>query len=113
VPLHMLRDSQLLILFELSVRGAHLGELERRTALTRTRLEHDLACLYYAKALTTDERRAATPRSEFKNAAVEATSSGIDRSSRLWDESVGPPISAAPTTPVMLGRREDTTPGSL
>jgi hypothetical protein len=109
VPLRMLRDSQLLILGELSSSGGvSLDELERRTALPRARLERDVACLYYANAITTEQRNAAVAGQGFKGAPSTGSMSELDPA-LLWDESFPPPVAAAPTTPVMLGRRADTT----
>jgi hypothetical protein len=111
VPLRLLRDSQLLILYELSERGSTLDDLERRTALPRPRLEHDVASLYYANAITTDQRRAAVPGHGFKGVAPVPSSPPGSDSAPSWDETVAPstPTAAGATTPVMLGPREDTT----
>ncbi|AMO23706.1 hypothetical protein GCM10027034_36880 [Ramlibacter solisilvae] len=101
VPLRLLRDSQLLILCELSAHPADLDELERRTALPRLRLERDLACLYYAGAVTTQRRNAAAPGQGFRGATETSKFSAFDAET-LWDATKPPPQEAIPTAPVML-----------
>jgi hypothetical protein len=59
VPLRWLRDSQLMVLRELSAEPATLETLRQRTGLPVATLEHDLGCLYYAYAITTTKSKAA------------------------------------------------------
>ena len=59
VPLRWLRDSQLLVLRELSVETGTIQELSQRTGLPTGHLEHDLACLYYAGSISTTKGNAA------------------------------------------------------
>ncbi len=59
VPLRWLRDSQLLLLRELSVDAATVQALCRRTGMAQAAIEHDLTCLYYAGAITTTRAKAA------------------------------------------------------
>ena len=61
VPLRWLRDSQLLVLRELSVEAATLDRLCQRTGMPLADIEHDLTCLYYAGAVTTTRGKAAEP----------------------------------------------------
>ena len=61
VPMRWLRDSHLLILRELSVEPGTVQELSQRTGLPARRVEHDLACLYYAGSISTTKGRAAQP----------------------------------------------------
>jgi hypothetical protein len=61
VPLRWLRDSQLLVLRELSVEPATLQSLCQRTGMPAGDVEHDLTCLYYAGAVTTTRGKAAPP----------------------------------------------------
>jgi hypothetical protein len=53
VPMRWLRDSQLLVLRELSAEPGTLQALADRTSLGAEQLAHDLACLYYAGSVTT------------------------------------------------------------
>ena len=53
VPVRWLHDSQLLLLRELSVEPGTFEALRQRTGFSVKHLEHDLACLYYATAITT------------------------------------------------------------
>lgn len=106
VPLRRLRESQLRILCELSAHAATLDELGRRTGLARARLERDVACLYYANAITTQQHRAAPAGHGFQAAAIAPRRSELDGDA-LWDQSAnqptaGPAASMMPTAPVML-----------
>lgn len=53
VPMRWLRDSQLLLLRELSAEPGTLQALRERTSLPLEQAAHDLACLYYAGSVTT------------------------------------------------------------
>lgn len=59
VPLRWLRDSQLMLLRELSVEPGTLEALRQRTGFAVRQMEHDLSCLYYAGAITTTRSKAA------------------------------------------------------
>jgi len=61
VPMRWLRDSQLMLLRELSAEPGTVHALRQRTGLPVARIEHDLACLYYANAITTTHSKAAVP----------------------------------------------------
>jgi hypothetical protein len=58
VPVRWLRDSQLLVLRELSAEPDTLDGLARRTGHTVDTLAHDLACLYYVGSITTTRGKA-------------------------------------------------------
>ncbi|MGC1174328.1 hypothetical protein [Polaromonas sp.] len=60
VPTRWLRDSQLLLLRELSVEGGDFDALQRRTALAPGQLARDLASLYFAGSVTTTPDKAGT-----------------------------------------------------
>jgi hypothetical protein len=59
VPLRWVRDSQLMLLRELQTQCGTLAALRQRTGLPAARLERDIACLYYAGAVTTSPSKAA------------------------------------------------------
>lgn len=81
VPLRWLRDSQLMLLRELSARAGTLQALRERTSLPLDELSHDLACLYYAGSVTT------TPETAGQHLVREDSMPG--NSVGLWPE--GPP----------------------
>jgi hypothetical protein len=59
VPMRWLRDSQLLLLRELSAEPGTLEAMRERTSLPLEQVAHDLACLYYAGSVTTTPEAAA------------------------------------------------------
>lgn len=61
VPLSWLRDTHLRILRELTGCSANYPELAQRTGFVSPELDRDLACLFYAGAITTTESKAAPP----------------------------------------------------
>jgi hypothetical protein len=61
VPLGWLQDSHLQLLRHLSTEPCTLQSLRRLTGLPADRLELDLACLYYAGAITTTRAKAGLP----------------------------------------------------
>lgn len=61
VPPSWLRDSQLMLLRELIIGPGSLDSLCQRTGLPRDQSERDLACLFYAGAVTTTSMKAARP----------------------------------------------------
>ena len=60
VPMRWLRDSQLLLLRELSVQAGDFENLCQRTGLTPTQLARELASLYFAGSVTTTPDKAGT-----------------------------------------------------
>jgi hypothetical protein len=101
VPLRWLRDSQLMLLRELSAQPGTLQALRERTAVPLEDLTHDLACLYYAGSVTT------TPETAGQHLVRDDSTNGS--SVGLWPE--GPPSDANPapphdlTAPALLERR--------
>jgi hypothetical protein len=58
VPMRWLRDSQLMLLRELSTEPCTLSSLRQRTGFASAQMDHDLTCLYYAGAITTTKTKA-------------------------------------------------------
>lgn len=99
VPVRWLRDSQLMLLRELSVEPGTFEELRQRTGLGAPHLRHDLTCLYYTGAITTTRAKAT-------------------RLSPVWRERQPPASAAAPdsllsTTPPWDERNDLTAPAML
>jgi hypothetical protein len=106
VPLRWLRDSQLMLLRELSAEPGTLQGLRDRTGLAADELSHDLACLYYAGSVTTTPATAGPP--VVREDGVPESSVG------LWPESPpsgGPPPPLPPQ--VKPPRRSDLTAPAL
>jgi len=78
VPLRWLRDSQLLLLRELSAEPASLDALRQRTGLPVAHAEYDLTCLYYAGAITTTPTKAAVPRAGRQDSQPNSMGPGLD-----------------------------------
>lgn len=76
VPMRQLRDSQLMLLRELSAEPGTLQSLLQRTSLPVPQLAHDLACLYYAGSVTTSP------------ATIDQASGPDVNSVGLWPESL-------------------------
>ncbi|HWI82658.1 hypothetical protein [Ramlibacter sp.] len=100
VPMNWLRDSQLVLLRELSTGSGTLRSLQERTRVPPEQLAHDLACLFYAGSVTTTPELASQPPDDVSN------------SLGLWPESAGPGEQSPPprprldlTAPAMLERR--------
>jgi hypothetical protein len=66
VPVRWLRDSQLLVLRELSAEPDTLDGLARRTGLPVEVLARDLACLYYAGSITTTRGKAVAQEAQHR-----------------------------------------------
>jgi hypothetical protein len=58
VPMRWVRDSQLMVLRELSAEPGTLSSLHQRTGFAAAELERDLTCLYYAGSVTTTPAKA-------------------------------------------------------
>lgn len=58
VPMGWLRDSQLMLLRELSMEPSTSAFLRQRTGFAQAQMDHDLTCLYYAGAITTTKTKA-------------------------------------------------------
>jgi hypothetical protein len=78
VPLRWLRDSQLVLLRELSAEPATLEDLRQRTGLPVAHMEHDLTCLYYAGAITTTHAKAAAPPPPRQDSQLNSSGPGLD-----------------------------------
>lgn len=104
VPLRWLRDSQLLLLRELSAQPGTLDALRQRTGLPLATIEHDLSCLYHAYAITTT-RSAAAPAPPPPGCQPHATGPGLDPIRGHDSEFPGP--HADLTAPALLEPRRD------
>ncbi|MDI1275675.1 hypothetical protein [Polaromonas sp.] len=60
VPMRWIRDTQLILLRELSQAAGHFDALLQRTGLTPAQLTRDLASLYFAGSITTTPDKAGT-----------------------------------------------------
>ncbi|MBG9389954.1 hypothetical protein [Caenimonas aquaedulcis] len=78
VPLRWLRDSQLMLLRELSVQPATLATLRQLTGLAMTQIEHDLTCLYYAGAITTRAGKSAARDSARRDSEPNLSEPGFE-----------------------------------
>ncbi len=78
VPLRWLRDSQLMLLRELSAEPGTVEALRQRTALEQVEVEHDLTCLYFAGAITTTRSKAAPPRAGRHDSQPETSGPELD-----------------------------------
>jgi hypothetical protein len=78
VPLRWLRDSQLMLLRELSAEPGTLEALRQRTGFAVRHMEHDLSCLYYAGAITTTRAKAATPMATHYESHPPSLGPGMD-----------------------------------
>jgi len=79
VPLRWLRDSQLMLLRELSGEPGTLEALRQRTGFPIVQIEHDLTCLYYAYAITTTPAKAAARATAHHDSSLAHTSGpGLD-----------------------------------
>ncbi len=102
VPLRWLRDSQLMLLRELCGEPGTLASLRQSTGLPLDQMEHDLACLYYAGAITTTQAKAAAPMAGWRDS--QPYSSGPDLES-LLSQGSHPASQADLTAPALLEHR--------
>lgn len=103
VPLHWLSDAQLAILRELSLGPAPLPALQQLAGAPGQQLEQDLACLYYAAAITTTASKAARA----SRGRGESAWASVRASERSAPDNLGPedgPASLGPTVPAWLPR---------
>lgn len=105
VPMRQLRDSQLMLLRELSAEPGTLQSLFQRTAVPLPQLAHDLACLYYAGSVTTSP------------GTIDLASGAEGNSLGLWPESVASTGGDSRsrhdlTAPAMLERRPRRAPSA-
>lgn len=78
VPLRWLRDSQLMLLRELSAEPGTIESLRQRTGLPLAHIEHDLTCLYYAYAITTTRAKAAARAEPRRESQANTSGPGLD-----------------------------------
>jgi hypothetical protein len=78
VPLRWLRDSQLMLLRELSGEPGTIEMLRQRTGLPQAHVEHDLTCLYYANAITTTRAKAAAPLAARHDSQPHSSGPGLE-----------------------------------
>jgi hypothetical protein len=95
VPLSWLRDSHLRILKELSCESASFSELAQRTGCLSPQFDRDVACLFFAGAITTTESKAAPPAVACGNArrpvlAEHAVASAKERPDLTVPAGIGP-----------------------
>jgi len=109
VPVRWLKDSQLLLLRELSLEPGNFDTLRRRTWLTPAHLARDLASLYFAGSVTTRPEKASaagfTGHEKGLSGDAQPSLSGAssldpEAGPELWSYS---PLAGDLTAPVRLG----------
>jgi hypothetical protein len=95
VPVGWLRDSQLTVLRELAAGPASLAGLQLRTGLAAELVAQDVACLYYAGAVTTVGVKASTPFGARRRGEADPWEGGA---SQQGAPSTGPGDLTAPVT---------------
>lgn len=80
IPVSWLTDSHLLLIHELSIQPATFVDLADRTGLSHEVLTRDLACLYFAAALTTTPGKA--------QQAHQNSQSALDNPSNIFNSSL-------------------------
>jgi hypothetical protein len=103
VPLSWLTDAQLAVLRELALGPGTLAALQERTGLTGPRLDEDLACLYYASAITTTTAKAKRVGGRAESAFASADQSMRSDPGELAAEDAK--ASQGPTVPAWLPSR--------
>jgi len=79
VPMRWLRDSQLMLLRELSREPGTLSSLRQHTGFASAQMDHDLTCLYYAGAITTTKTKAkASHRTACDNSQPQSSGPGLE-----------------------------------
>ncbi len=78
VPLRWLRDSQLMLLRELSAEPGTMQALRQRTGLSLRDAERDLACLYYAGSITTTRVKGAATASARDDSQPHSVGAGFE-----------------------------------
>jgi hypothetical protein len=108
VPMRWLRDSQLMVLRELSTEPGTFYDLRQRTGLAPGQMHQDLTCLYYAGAITTTKSKAAA-RPRRYDSYPQSSAQGLE--SLLHGEPEAH-YSGDPTAPAQLGHRHETPESS-
>ncbi|NPC57670.1 hypothetical protein [Caenimonas soli] len=104
VPVRWLRDSQLMLVRELSVEPATFEALRQRTGLTVRHLKQDLTCLYYATAITITRSKAAklsVAREDSQPVSTEPGLHSLLSNEGNWEHG------GDMTAPALLERRSD------
>lgn len=78
VPLRWLRDSQLVLLRELSIESAAFTVLQQRTRLPSAQLARDLASLYFTGSVTTTADKAGAHGFSSQNALLDTTQTHLE-----------------------------------
>ena len=107
VPLRWLRDSQLMLLRELSAECGTVEGLRQRTGLPMAHIEHDLTCLYYANAITTTRTKAAPPVAGRRQDSQPSSGPGLDS---LLRNDAHPHYERDLTVPALLEHRRAYSP---
>jgi hypothetical protein len=100
VPLSWLRDSALRLLSTLSIGPGDFQELHQRTGIAEADLASDLACLYYAGAITTTPSKAA--QSAFAQHQDLSPRAPVRESDSMPHRDTLPAFDADRTAPAML-----------
>jgi hypothetical protein len=108
VPMRWLRDSQLLLLRELSAQPSTLALLRQLTGMSEAQVCHDLTCLYYAGAITTTRAKAAVTSAAHADVSQPHTS-GPELESLLRHDS-HPSFQGDMTAPALLEHRRGLPP---
>jgi hypothetical protein len=77
VPSRLLGDTELVLLRALSIHPGTLADLTQRTGVAVARLNHALACLYYAGSITTTPSKAARPHASSAGDSVRDSSNPV------------------------------------
>lgn len=105
VPMRWIRDSQLILLRELSQAAGDFEALLQRTGLTHAQLTRDLASLYFAGSVTTTPDKAGTAGTKDGYDSLPGRSSNA----QAPGAPAGPPTLPVPrhdlTAPAQLGRQ--------
>ena len=110
VPLRWLRDSQLMILRELSAESGTVEALRQRTGYPVAHIEHDLTCLYYANAITTTRSKAALPVESRRPDSQPSSGPGLES---LLRNDAHPHYNHDLTAPALLEHRRAATRDSV
>lgn len=108
VPMRWLRDSQLVLLRELSVEPGSFDALRRRTGLTQAQLARDLASLYFAGSVTTTAEKAGTGFAGHEEASTGQAQNSLMGAQPMDSESAlarlpRSPLTVDLTVPAQLG----------
>lgn len=109
VPMGWLKDTMLRILSVLSTDPCDFAKLHLRTGIPEATLARDLACLYYAGAVTTTPFKAASATfTQQTDPTPRATTQELDS---IQGRSTLPPLDSERTAPAMLYPGQGPKPG--